>query len=106
MTKLIFCGKLITLILAIRAVHNLYAMSSFRKFKLPQLLRKGYPEDEISRNIQRFDCTEIPVKEIIGQGAFGDVYTTDCKGPGDAKCEKVVIKKILQFLDKEGKTSY
>ena len=28
-----FCGKLITLILVIRAVHNPHAMSSFRKFK-------------------------------------------------------------------------
>ena len=98
-----FCGKLIALILAIRADHNPHAMSSFRKFKLPQLLRKGYPEDEIIRNIQRFECNEFPVKEIIGQGAFADVYTTDYKGPGDAKCETVVIKKMLQVLDKEEK---
>ena len=38
--------------------------------------------------------------EIIRQGAFGYVYTTDYKGPGDAKCETVVIKKMLQDLDK------
>ena len=38
------------------------------------------------------------------QGAFKDVYTTDYRGPGDAKCETTVIKKMLQVLDKEEKT--
>ena len=84
-----FCGKLFTLILAIRAVYNPHAMSSYRKFKLPQLLQKGYPDDKISRNIQRLDCNEFPDKEIIGQGAFRDVYTTEYKGPGGAKCETI-----------------
>ena len=48
-----FCRKLITSILAIRAVHNRHAMSIFQSFKLSQLLRKRYPEVEIifSRNI-------------------------------------------------------
>ena len=30
-------------------------------------------------------------------------YTTDYKGPGDASCETVVVKKILQVLDQEEK---
>ena len=78
-------------------------MSFFRKFKLPQLVRRGKSEHEIVESIPRFNCNDLAVKQRIGQGAFGDVYTTDYKGPGDASCETVVVKKILQVLDQEEK---
>jgi len=78
-------------------------MSIFRKFKLPELLRKGKRESEIVENIQRFNCNELAAKQRIGQGTFGDVYTTDYKGPGDVKSETVVVKKMLQMLDQEEK---
>ena len=55
-------------------------MAVFRKFKLPQLLRKGSPESEIGEDIPRFKCSEFPIKQRIGQGSFGDVYTTEYKG--------------------------
>ena len=78
-------------------------MSFFRKFKLPQLVRRGKSEHEIAESIPRFNCNGLAVKQRIGQGAFGDVYTTDYKGPGDASCETVVVKKMLQVLDQEEK---
>ena len=72
-------------------------MSVFRKFKLPQLLRKG--GSEIGEEIPRFKCGELPIKQRIGQGSFGDVYTTEYRGAGDTKCHTVVVKKMLQVLD-------
>lgn len=78
-------------------------MSFFRKFKLPQLVRRGKSEHEVVESIPRFNCNDLAVKQRIGQGAFGDVYTTDYKGPGDARCETVVVKKMLQVLDQEEK---
>ena len=52
-------------------------MSVFRKFKLPQLLRKGPPASEIGEDIPRFKCSELPLKQRLGQGSFGDVYTAE-----------------------------
>ena len=78
-------------------------MSIFRKFKLPQLLRKGPGGNVIDGSIARFNCNDLPVKERIGQGTFGDVYTVEYKGSGDATRETVVIKKMLQVLDQEEK---
>ena len=78
-------------------------MSVFRKFKLPQLLRTGSPGSEIGEDIPRFKCSELPIKQRIGQGSFGDVYTTEYKSPGDTKCHTVVVKKMLQVLDQEEK---
>ena len=44
------------------------------------------------------------VKDRIGQGAFGDVYTTDYRAPGKITTETVVIKKkILSAVDEEEK---
>ena len=71
--------------------------------KLPQLLRKSSPESEICGDVPRFKCSELPVKQRIGQGSFGDVYTSEYKGSEDTKCQTVVIKKMLQVLDKEEK---
>ena len=36
------------------------------------------------------------VKDRIGQGAFGDVYTTDYRAPGKITTETVVIKKNVK----------
>ena len=55
-------------------------MSVFRHFKLPQLLRKRKSDDNSIVNIPRFDCNALAVKERLGQGSFGDVYTVDYKG--------------------------
>ena len=74
-------------------------MSNFRKFKLPQLLKAGKPIDD---GIPRFEYNKLKVKERIGHGAYGDVYTADYKGPRDTKTETVVIKKLLS-LDQEEK---
>ena len=52
-------------------------MSVFRKFKLPQLLRKGPPASETGEDIPRFKCSELPLKQRLGQGSFGDVYTAE-----------------------------
>ena len=70
-------------------------MSVFRKFKLPQLLRKGPPASEIGEDIPRFKCSELPLKQRLGQGSFGDVYTAEYRASGDTKCHTVVVKKML-----------
>ena len=74
-------------------------MSMFRGFKLPQLLRKGSPGSEVCKDVPRFKCSELPVKQRIGQGSFGDVYTSVYKGSGETTCQTVVVKKMLQVLD-------
>ena len=43
------------------------------------------------------------VKDRIGQGAFGEVYTTDYRAPGKITKETVVIKKMLNAVDEEEK---
>ena len=70
-------------------------MSVFRRFKLPQLIQRGSPGSEVAKEIPRFKCSELPVKQRIVQGSFGDVYTTgttEYKSSGDTKCHTVVIK--------------
>ena len=79
-------------------------MSLFRKFHLPKLSKsKAVSGNYINLSIQRFDCNNLSVKERIGRGTFGDVYTTDYRFPGDDKTTTVVVKKILHVLDDEGK---
>ena len=78
-------------------------MALFRKFKLPQLTSKAKSATYIDAKIQRFDSNKLPVKERIGQGASGDVYTTDYTYPGDYRKTTVVVKKMLQVLDQEEK---
>ena len=77
-------------------------MSVFRRFKLPQLLRKQKSDENSIVNIPRFDCNALAVKERLGQGSFGDVYTVDYKAPGKV-IETVVVKKVLAALDQEEK---
>ena len=52
-------------------------MAFFRNFKLPQFLKKQQSSAESIANIKVFDCNALQVKKRLGQGAFGDVYTTD-----------------------------
>ena len=40
-------------------------MSTFRKFKLPQLLRKASGGNVIDGNIARFNCNDLPVNESV-----------------------------------------
>ena len=42
------------------------------------------------------------MKEWLGQGSFGDVYTVDYEVPGNV-IETVVVKKVLPALDQEEK---
>lgn len=67
---------------------------------MPQLLRKETYHDD---TIPRFKCNKLVVKDRIGQGAFGDVYTTDYRAPGKITTETVVIKKMLNAVHEEEK---
>ena len=77
-------------------------MSVFWRFKLPQLLRKRTSDENSIVNVPHFDCNALAVKERLGQGSFGDVYTVDYKAPGK-DIETVVVKKVLPALDQEEK---
>lgn len=81
--------------------HAAKAKSNFRKFKLPQLIRKGKSAE--NDGIPRFEFNKLSIKERIGQGSFGDVYTAEFKAPGNDKTETVVIKKMINALDQEEK---
>ena len=70
-------------------------MSKFRKFGLPRLLDgkspgKPKPKDD---GIPRFDCNKLVIKDRIGHGAFGDVFTANYQAPGKDSKETVVVKK-------------
>jgi len=67
----------------------------FPRIKLPEVLRKSSRGSEICEDVSCFKCSELPVKQRIGQGSCGDVYTSECKGSEDTKCKTVVIKKML-----------
>ena len=64
-------------------------MANFRKFKLPQLL----PRSTETVSIPEFDFNKLIVKERIGQGSFGDVFTTMSKAPVSEENGTVVVKK-------------
>ena len=76
-------------------------MANFRKFNLPQLLTRD-PEPH-NDGIPRFDCNKLLLKDRVGHGSFGDVYTTDYHAPGKDTSETVIIKKMLNALDSEEK---
>lgn len=48
------------------------------------------PEDD---GIPRFDCNKLVIKDRIGHGAFGDVFTADYQASGEDSKETVVVKK-------------
>ena len=71
-------------------------MSIFRKFKLPKLSGvNGKSDSEVDINIPRFKCNDLPFKQRLGRGSFGDVYTTVYNS------ESVVIKKMIEMLEKK-----
>lgn len=73
-------------------------MSIFRKFKLPKLSGVNRKSDsEVDINIPRFKCNDLPLKQRLGRGSFGDVYTTVYNS------ETVVIKKMIEMLDQDEK---
>ena len=84
----------------------------FPSFKLPQLLRKSSPRSEICEDVPRLKCSELPVKQGIGQGFFGDVNTSEYKDStkvqktpnvklwSSRKCCKSLIKRKEAFLSK------
>ena len=77
-------------------------MSFFRNFKLPRFLKKAQSSAENIANIKVFDCNALQVKKRLGQGAFGDVYTTEfARTVGNV--ETVVVKKMLHVLDESEK---
>ena len=73
----------ITVISQCDGVEATNTMSKFRKFGLPRLL-DGIP---------RFDCNKLVIKDRIGHGAFGDVFTANYQAPGKDSKETVVVKK-------------
>ena len=64
-------------------------MANFRKFKLPQLLRRSTE----TVNIPQFDLNTLAVQERIGQGSFSNVFTAMFKAPGSKETETVVVQK-------------
>ena len=61
----------------------------FPSFKLPQLLQKSSPGSEICEEI---NCSQLPVKQRLGQGSFEDVHTSEYKGCEDTKSQTEVAK--------------
>ena len=62
-------------------------MSNFRKFVLPRLLTKR--PDPCNDGIARFDCNKLSLKDRIGHGSFGDIYTADYQVPGTTTTERL-----------------
>ena len=82
--------------------HVMYInQSSMAAFKLPSvpLFKQNLCSPSI--NIPSFDCNSYPVVERIGNGSFGDVYTTKYQAPGSNSMETVVVKKMFQALDND-----
>ena len=48
-------------------------------------------------NIPRFKCNDLPLKQRLGRGSFGNVYTIVYNS------ETVVIKKMIEMLDQDEK---
>lgn len=46
-------------------------------------------------NINKFDCSALPIKDWLGLGAFGNVYMTEYRAEGDV-VETVVVKKCCR----------
>ena len=65
-------------------------------------MRKRKSDEQSIVNIPHFDCNALAVKEWLGQGSFGDVYTVDYEATGKV-IETVVVKKVLPALDQEEK---
>ena len=53
--------------------------------------------------VPTFDIGRLQVNDRIGQGSFGEVFTTDFRFPSEHAAETVVVKKALGVLDDEEK---
>ena len=60
-------------------------------FKLPSIK----PRAVDCSGLPIFDLKLFPNKEKIGKGGYGAVFTADWPGNGNAKAEKLVVKKML-----------
>ena len=70
-------------------------------FKLPQILKKQQSSVESIANMKVFACNALQVKRWLGQGALGDVYTTEYGTEGNVKT--VVVKKMFHVFDQSEK---
>ena len=73
-------------------------MSMFPSFKLPQLLRKSSPRSEICEDVPRLKCSELPVKQGIGQGFFGDINYRYFEGISDGDSVPVLNTLAVGLL--------
>lgn len=55
------------------------------------------------QGVPTFDTGGVKVKDKIGQGSFGEVFTADFRFPSEHAAKTVVVKKILDVLDGEEK---
>jgi len=67
------------------------------EFKIPTFRNRNQVRIQ---GVPEFDCGQLQIKERIGQGSFGEVYSTVYK------TETVVIKKAIQALDAEDRKLY
>ena len=68
-----------------------------KQFKLPVFRNRN---TAIIPGVPVFDVDKLEVKDRIGHGSFGDVYTAKYAAPNQT-AQTVVIKKPVQALDSE-----
>lgn len=69
-------------------------------FKLPAFRNRN---ENAIKGVPLFDLGQVNVKDRIGQGSFGEVFTTDFSFTGEHAAKTVVVKKVLGVLDGEEK---
>ena len=62
------------------------------QFKLPVFRNRNAAAIE---GVPTFDIGRLQVNDRIGQGSFGEVFTTDFRFPSEHAAETVVVKKAL-----------
>lgn len=68
------------------------------QFKLPVFRNRNA---SAIQGVPTFDIGGVKVKDRIGQGSFGEVFTTDYRFPSEQAAETVVVKKVIGVLDGE-----
>ena len=68
------------------------------QFKVPVFCKKNAHS---IKGVPTFDVSQLQVKERIGHGSFGEVYTTEFKEARQLSKRTVVIKKAIQALDED-----
>ena len=69
-------------------------------FKMPFFKNRNAASIE---GVPIFDVGRVGIKDRIGQGSFGEVFTTNFNFTGKSAVETVVVKKALGALDGEEK---